>query len=375
MQIIEKEKEKIKSKAREKYSRVFSMPQALVPDSSVVEQASSQPTAEYAASLAQEGAVVADLTAGLGVNSFAFSETAEKVFAVEIDRTRAEALAHNSKLLDRKVEVVNCDGVEWFRNNIECLDVIFVDPARRNADSRFFRIEDSSPDIDNIIGIIKNHSAAKEIKLIIKVSPLVDVTSVINRFREIKAVHIIESRNEVKELLLEMNFRPSGDVLKEREDVKIVCVRIFNDGRRVIDEYTHKEKVLNDRLAYCSSYEEISNGNFLYIPSPAAMKAAMFGTLIQRFPALKKMAPNTHLFTSAILYPDFPGKILKIKGFLGSGELKRMKGGRYNVISRNHPAKASELESQYKFKSSEKDYLIACTIGKSKAMMTAMEVS
>ena len=104
------------------------------------------------------------------------------------------------------------------------------------------------------------------------------------------------------------------------------------------------------------------------------MKAGVFGSIAKSYPNLLKLDVNTHLFYSDELVEHFPGRIFRVKGTLGRGELKKMKGGNFNVISRNHPAKAPELEKRYRLRSSECNFLIACTVRGTKTILESEKV-
>lgn len=356
--------EEIRKKALNKSSRIFSIPGSVLPDSSVIEQASGELSSGFVASLVPDGSVVADLTAGLGINSLAFSDKAKKVFAVEMDESRALALRHNLELCGAEnIEVVHSECLEWLQSVRPMLDVIFVDPARRDVDRRVFRLEDSSPRLSDILAFYQEAPDTTRPRIIVKASPLLDIDYAVNSVPGVSAVYIVEANGEVKELLLDIG--PNLSV--EHDDVAVNCVRL-KPGETQLFSFSLKEKYLNDSVPLASSAKDIEVGGYLYEPSAALMKSGLHGALASRFPDLVKLARDTHLFYSNSLQADFPGRIFRIEGFESSSSLKKKRGSFLNVISRNHPAKAPEIEQRYRLKTSDTDFLIFCTVGPSKSI-------
>lgn len=359
-------KDKIKKKALEKMGEKFSHPDFAVADSSVVEQASSFPTAQYLSSLVPETKVLADLTAGLGVNSLFFSLNAGMVYSIECDRHRAEAFADNVKKLGiDNVEVINEDCIKWLESTNLNPDIVFVDPARRNVNhDRFYSLEQSSPDVREIIPLIKTRSK----RLLVKASPLLDLSAAARTLPGVTGFHILEFNREVKELIIDMN--PSDESFAE--DYFIQCVRLKKDSEPEIIEFNCKVADGKETEGlFIGSEDELGEYRFILEPSPSIMKSGCFSLLAERFPGIKLMSPNTHLFLSKELYRDFPGRKFEITGAVNSGDLKKMKGEKYNVISRNHPAKASDIVSRYRLQPSEDRFLIACKLGNDKKIYSA----
>lgn len=337
----------------------------MIPDTSVVEQASSTSTAGFVASLMPEDAIAADLTAGLGVNTLYMSKKALKVYAIERDINRAEALSANLHLLGvDNVEVVNGDCIEWLKTSETYLDFVFADPARRTEGGRrHILLEDYSPDISQIMPLLKGRCH----RFLVKVSPLLDITALMESLPGLKGVLIVESGREVKELLLDISPE------EECDNPYIECVILNDDSIPLSFRFLYSDKGKNKELKYIGPKESMVGG-FIYEPSPSLMKASLFGALAIRFPGLQKLDFNTHLFYNKEQISDFPGRIFKIECSLGSKELKSLKGGRLNVISRNHPAKAPEFETRYKLKSSDKDFLIAATAAGKKVVLKSTKL-
>lgn len=343
-----------------KLPELFDIPGTILPERDLVEQASSSATARYVAQIIDGAETAVDLTAGMGVNTWWFANKAKKVYAIEIDADRADLLKHNFKVSGiGNVEVIAADCLVWLAESGTKTDVAFADPARRDAERRRkISLEECSPAVSYLLPFL-NRSFRR---LIVKVSPFLDLTDIARKIPELKGIHVVEYKREVKEVLLDIWDQGTSD------EPYLKCVRLKDDCPPEVFDCSLADIGDAGPVRYAEAHE-IADKGYLYEPSPALMKSACFGVLAKRFPSLRKLGPNTHLFFSETLVDDFPGRVFQIEAKLASGDLKRMKGERFGVISRNHPAKAPEIENRYKLKSSDERFLIACTLGNSNKMI------
>lgn len=356
----------LRKKLESKAGTILSDTSIILPDREIIEQASSEATARYAASLCPEKSVVADLTAGMGVNSIMFSFRASKVYSIERNRKRADALMHNLEVTGiENIEIICRDCIEWLENNSIAFDLAFADPSRRDAEGkRIVDLHCYSPDISQILTFLPKNKCKT---LLVKISPLYDIDLLFEKFGNLSTVHIVEYRREVKELLLEFILTDSIPP----KSVKIIIIK--DNGEETTIRTAGTIDRLNIQPIYLRNTEEIVGG-FLYEPSPGMIKAGKYAESQYIEEELKKLSPNTQLYYSANLCSDFPGRVFQIIKPLGSKDLKKLKGGHYGVISRNHPAKAAELEKRFKLIPNEKHYIIACTIANSKNIYLAQKL-
>lgn len=367
--LLESAKSELRKKATDKLNVLFNNPNALIPDLTVVEQASGEVTAEYVSSLIESENRLADITAGLGINTYFFALKAKTVVAVEKESSRAEILKHNLKILGVKnVVVVNSDCVDWLRNCDFELDCIYADPSRRDSHNRRVKdLSDYSPDLHEVVTLANGRCK----RILVKVSPMLDIHKLYQEFPQIKAFHLLEVHKEVKEIILDLELDMMGCSSKNVIP-PLLYVAILTQGKApIVYKFSISDKLLDKELFYLKGKESILSGQYLYEPSAALMKASMFGALSKRFDGLKKLAHDTHFFISDNFYPSFPGKIFEVKEILNSARLKRLRGSNANVISRNHPSKANELQAKFKLKPSDTDYIIACKAGKDKVILSA----
>ena len=144
-------------KLRDKVREWHDEPRLVFPLKLSAEQCSSSATGRYKAGLAsriscKESWAIADLTGGLGVDSWFFSQKAERVLYNEMQEVLCRAAEHNFKVLEAgNISVSN--GIAR-QGDIEKIldgfnpDIVYMDPARRGEGGRkVFLIEDCTPDV------------------------------------------------------------------------------------------------------------------------------------------------------------------------------------------------------------------------------------
>ncbi len=157
-----------------------------VPASLNYQQCSSEATARYKASLVPEGARVADLTGGLGADSWAFSLRASAVWYNERDSVLLDAVKKNFAALGISNVVFNGYDISLedsgWQDDLRAFppDVIYLDPARRDfAGKKVFLLEDCSPDVVGLMPLLLGIAPL----VMVKVSPMADITMLRRRLR------------------------------------------------------------------------------------------------------------------------------------------------------------------------------------------------
>jgi 16S rRNA G966 N2-methylase RsmD len=225
---------------------------------------------------------VADLTGGMGVDTWAFSQVAEEVLYNEMNEELAKATELNFRELNvdnvrfgsRKVEV---GKVQEVLDEFEA-DVIFLDPARRAEDGRkVFLIEECQPDV---VGLLPELFAASRY-VMVKLSPMADIAMACKRLEHVREVHVVASGGECKELLFVLDREWEGEhsvVVFEGGAVMEIPDQVGNDGFEV-------------------KYEVPKEGDILFEPGKALTKAGAFNLPCERF-GMTKLGIHTHLYTS-----------------------------------------------------------------------------
>ena len=303
-----------------------------------LEQASSQSTAEYKAQNLK-GKSFLDLTCGFGIDAYFLSKNFDEVTLIEQNSELISIVENNWKTLGSKANFINENLEKFLENSQQKFDVIYLDPARRDQQNKKkFLLEDLSPNLLEIQE--KLHSITD--KIIVKLSPLIDISYLISELKNITEIQIIAVRNEVKELVLIIENNQSTD---NQQPTTIKCINLESNE----PEFSFN---FNDEKSAKSEFSESSK--FLFIPNNSILKAGAFNIISEKF-GLNKLHPNTHFYTSENKIENFPGRVLEIEK-IDAKDLK--KGEKYNIVSKNYPLKPEEIKKKYKLNDGGNHYLI-----------------
>ncbi len=397
----------VRRKLRSKVPEWYAMPSLRYPLRISGEQCSSAETARYKAAVAvgtsrneelaqkfvtRDSFCVADLTGGLGVDAWAFAHVASEVLYNEMQPELADAARQNFAALGLTNVQVSCKEV--VPGNVASVlgdfrpDVIFLDPARRSADGRkVFRLEDCQPDV---LQLLPELLAACP-RLLLKLSPMADITLVCKQLANVKEVHVVVADGECKELLLllELGYKGPYEVTVY-ENGSTLHVPVDQDqGLHGVDQVQGmfgpgpisgagpgpasmastglggtsggpgpggkvgpgpKEGWTRSKGACVKGIRDVSHGLVLFEPGKALLKAGAFG-LPCRY-GLEKLGRHTHLYVGE----DVPealrpfGKVFRV---LESAPLDKRSvkdiGTRYpraDVTARNIPLTSDQLRKK-----------------------------
>ncbi|MCG7280644.1 RsmD family RNA methyltransferase [Chryseobacterium taklimakanense] len=311
-----------------------------------LEQTSSQSTAEYKAR-SLRGNSFLDLTTGFGIDAYFLSQNFDDLTLVEQNSELIETVKHNWNILGRKATFFNQNLEDFLKENKKAFDVVYMDPARRDLNkNKVFLLEDLSPNLLEIQDELLKISS----QTIIKLSPLIDSKYLISVLENISKIEIIAVKNEVKEVLIYMDSKQNS--------AKILCRCInLESGDSPFEFFFGDEE---SAAAIYSGPEK-----YLYIPGNAVLKSGAFNLISERF-NIKKLHPNTHLYTSDEFVEDFPGRVLETEA-VGPKSVK--KGAQYNIISKNYPLKPEDIKKKYKLKDGGNQYLIFTQSQKGKIIL------
>lgn len=318
-----------------------------------LEQSSSEQTARYKAGLVN-GESMADLTGGLGIDFIAFASSFRKATYVEKQTELAELALHNLKVLGlTDATVVNADGVEYL-STMDAVDFIYLDPARRSSTgSKTIRIEDCTPDVVAIDALLD----AKAKEVMIKLSPMLDISQGVNSLSNVSDVYVVSVNNECKELLFIKK--------KEAKPLTFHCVNIKKDTTDVFSYPKDEED--SAQISYTSEL-----GKYLYEPNASIIKAGAYKVTANRY-HLCKLHPNSHLYTGSEYIADFQGRKFEILQVCTLNKkdiatyLSNIKAA--NISTRNFPLSPDEIKRKLKIKDGGDTYLFATTLADEKKVL------
>lgn len=314
----------------------------ILPPPLSIEQASSEKTATYKKSIVS-GTHLIDLSGGMGVDCLTLSENFVCTTYVEMQTEVAEAFRYNSQILGKKIDVRNLtaqDFIDRHGGKRTEKTVLYLDPARRDeAQDKVFQLEDCSP---NILQLLPSFKECANIVLI-KLSPLVDIKSLLNRLSSVREVHVVSVKNECKEVLVLIDFSMDSEPL-----IKTVNIGLQSEKF----EFTFPEEENTE-----STFSDVSK--FLFEPNASILKAGAFRKVGVDF-RVNKVHVNTHLYTSDQKPAIWPGRTFEIlEQKVDKNLLKKYApNGHVNVLVRNYPLSAKELKKKYKMQDGGEFFLI-----------------
>ncbi|TVZ28234.1 RNA cap guanine-N2 methyltransferase [Gillisia sp. Hel_I_86] len=330
-------------KAKNKLPTWFGNRDILYPQNLNLEQTSSEVTAKYKSGLIG-GDTLIDLTGGFGIDDYHFSKSFKTVLHCELNEDLSELAAHNFSVLGvSNIKTIVGDSLVYLRKTEKKHDWIYLDPARRDDyGGKVFLLEQCTPNVPANLKLLFQ----KSYNILIKSSPLLDLTAGIAELRKVMEIHIVSVNNEVKELLWILNRNIS-------KEIKVKTINITKK------ETQYFEAVLNDETEP-SKYSLALK--FLYEPNPAIMKSKLFGALSAETHTYK-LQSNSHLFTSEELQP-FPGRsfeIMEILPYHKKALRRSLKLNKANITTRNFPKSVSEIRKELKIEDGGNNYLFFTT--------------
>lgn len=321
-----------KKKCRDKLPLWFSTPKIYYPKRLNLEQTSSEITAAYKSEKIT-GRNLADLTGGFGVDSYFFSRKIYHVFHCEIDEGLSEIAAHNFGALGaNNIVSIKGDGIEFLERSKTKFDWVFLDPSRRNrSKGKVFRLSDCLPNVPDNLELLLDRSD----HVLIKTSPLLDISIGLRELREVVEIHIVAVQNEVKELLW---FLKKG----VKDGVSIYAVN-FNGPKKEVFTFKYGEE---KRAVTSYGFPE----GYLFEPNASILKSGAFKTIGNRF-GLKKLHEHSHLYTSKE-WMDFPGRRFLIEAVVPYNKktIQKLKLEKANITTRNFPENVESIRKKLKIK-------------------------
>ena len=336
------------------------------------EQCSSEATARYKADLLKQWVdetnvekldILIDLTAGYGIDTFHLAAYTHEAHYVERNAELCRIAEHNFQLYRPHIQVHNTTAEAFLSslphhqypisnseasnspsgrplpNSAASHTLIYLDPARRSqSGGKVFRIEDCEPNVVELLPTLRKHAE----RIMIKFSPMLDITAALRVLGTDWDTHIVAVNNEVKEVL----FLTGQGVIHAVN----IRTREMHTDRFCFRPEDEKQAPL--RLAPAIQ-------QYIYEPNAAIIKAGAYRLIAEQY-ELSKLDVNTHLYTSATLLPDFPGRIWQVL----DAEIKEPKrqldkSVRYSILSRNYPLSPEEIRKKYKLLDGDEQYLIA----------------
>ena len=369
-----------------------------------LEQSSSELTARYKAQLIRDFMgnqpfAHIDLTGGMGIDCYFIAQHTQKSHYVELNPELCQIAQHNFAHLNSNISVHNTTAEEFLNqiteyrvqstdNRVQMTDnrvqstehrlqitdyrlettdksslliphsssLIYIDPARRgDHGQKLVSIADCQP---NVIELLPQMFELTD-KVVVKLSPMLDITRAINELPHIEKLYVISVNNECKELLLFINKKYNAET-----QIHAINLKSTINNQRSTDNPTPFSGFISHESALSLSYAH-EVGKYLYEPYAAHLKSGLYKTIAQQYNC-EKLHQHSHLYTSTELNNDFPGRKFEVKELVPFDKksaktlFKSLKQA--NLTTRNFPLTVSELRTQYKIKDGGETYIFATTL-------------
>lgn len=330
------------------------------------EQCSSEATARYKAAiimqLGKKQDILIDLTGGYGVDTYFLSEQTTQAHYVERNEELCRIAQHNFQIANKPIHVHNTSAEDFLAqysmagsvsSDVKKEVVVYLDPARRDAHGgKVFRIEDCEPNIIKILPSLRTISST----ILIKFSPMLDITSALQSLGNEWDVHVVALHNEVKEII----FVTGNN--------RIHAVNILHEGN---DQFSFTRS--EEKSALCAMADCICE--YIYEPNAAIIKAGAFRLVSERF-QLHKLDHNTHLYTADQLTENFPGRVWKViaQPIKNQRDIAALGIQRAAILTRNYPLTPEELRKKFKVQESDSHFLIGARIATKPTLILAERI-
>lgn len=305
------------------------------------EQSSSEPLAEYKARLFG-GDVLLDLTGGLGIDDIAFSNSYDSVISIDSDNTLNELVRANLIIMGiSNITRINSTAEEFIKIKITA-SLVYIDADRRAAGRRSIKLEDSSPPV--IIMMKRLFEIAPCVLL--KISPLVDLTYLSKTLKNISDIRVISLDGEVKEILVLLKRNHIGLTMRHAVDISALRSDQFFESSGVSGEFP----ALNE------------NGCYFYEPSASLIKAGLTEEYAIKN-GLFMLSKKSVYLTSDKFVKEFFGRSFEVISKMDFGKsavksyLKQNNIFKANIAQRDFPVTVDELRKAFRISDGGNDYL------------------
>ena len=335
--------QKIQKKVPSWYMKGLQFPAALS-----MEQASSEATARFKTTLVP-WKKMADLSGGLGVDSFFFARVSDAVTYVEPNAELQQITAHNFEVLGvNNTRFVAATAEDFLHHTTETFDLLYLDPSRRHQQKgKVFQLQDCSP---NILAI-KSLALEKAPYILLKTAPLLDISLAARQLEHTSQIWVVASGDECREVLYLLERFPTP-----LEKITVHAVHLRKDGTVQDFQFTYAEE-------HQAVVEYALPQQYLYEPNPAILKAGAFRSFANRY-GLKKLQQHTHLYTSVELIPGLPARSFAIEAvckYERKAVTACIPSGKANITTRNFPDHADAVRKKLGLADGGNHYIFALT--------------
>lgn len=334
-----------KRKAKIKLPTWYQNGAIIYPPTLSMQQCSSESTAAYKATLLQ-GNTLVDMTGGFGVDTTHFATRFKTIHFFEQQVDLCQIAQHNFKIFGlHHIQCYPQNSIDFIQALPQKISAIYLDPARRNAQKhKVITLTNSTP---NILAI-KSLLLKKADVVLLKASPMLDITLAIEQLEQVDTVHVVAVNHDCKEVLFELKKQP-------QRPIQLHCVHFLKN---------QPTQSISTAWGDAHSTDYALPQSYIYEPNKTILKAGIVNKIGNLF-RLAKLHPNTHLYTSNVFIRNFPGRIFQLEMLLKPQKKaiqKTLPNRQANLTIRNYPATVAQLRKKLGLKEGGKVYLFGTTL-------------
>ena len=285
-----------------------------LPTERAFEQASGEPLARHKQRYVMPETVLMDGTGGLGIDFLFMSACARQADYYEQDQLPYVAACRNLPLaLSALFPSAHAEALMLHQgNSLEALEqmefsadqLLYFDPARRTAQGqRTFLLRDIVPNPLEIVRYLaEKHYPGR---LLFKLSPMMDIAELLRLLPQATHIAVMATGSEVKELLLYIASLTSQPL--PAQEVPLHLYLYPEEGG---EPFSLSLRSGDEQQAEPLMAEQMDA--WLYLPHAALLKAGAFKWLSAHY-GVRKLAKDSHLYTSVRRVDGFPGRIYHVE--------------------------------------------------------------
>ena len=351
---------------REKIARKYPSLSSLgifLPEGITYEQSSGEATARYKAETFAPSPFLVDGTGGLGIDFSHLAKGAQRAIYLERNKDFATAAQYNIPRLmgesysPSRIEIQQGSLLDELESLVqEGMEMLYFDPARRaQGGARTYALADTEPSPLEVCHMLQRLEYRG--RILIKVSPMEDIKEVLRQLPSVGEIHIVQSGDEVKELLL---YIPTLSTQSEATPPSLIAVQLSQKGL-VVNRFCGTPAEESEQPHHFAS----ALGHYLLLPGAALQKSGLYHSIGIAYNALP-LHPNSHIYTTDQKPSLFLGKCHEVVRVIPakSSELKRLHQAypEADFSQRNFPLKPVDFYKKTKIRPGSSHRLIGTTL-------------
>jgi hypothetical protein len=292
------------------------------------------------------GKTLLDLSAGLGVDSWAFSKSFDSVISIDIDKElNSVARINFDKLEIKNVTRIDADAYDFIKKDA-AYDLIYADADRRSTSKKSIALDSSEPDVITILPRLFELTN----NILLKLSPLIDINYLVKSLHYINDIYVISVNNEVKEILV---------LLKKNTEEKPLIHAVELAGKDITKQFS-------EIYASQTSGIILVNGKYFYEPAASVIKAGLVNDYAE-LNGLNHIAKNSVFLTGNVEIKDFIGRQFVIIHQMPFGKsalkkyFKEYGIVKANVSCRSFPVNEDEIKKSFGLSDGGDEYMFFTT--------------